>query len=297
MPRRDDLHKLLILGSGPIVIGQAAEFDYSGVQACKVLREEGYEIVLVNSNPATIMTDPELADATYVEPLLAGPVRQRDRTRAAGRAARHARRPDRAEPRHGAARRRHARAPLRRADRRQLRRDRLRRGPRTLPRRDGGRRAEDARLGDRHHRGRGARARAGARAAVHRAARLHARRPRRGHRARPRRARRDRRPGARSLPDRAGAARPVRARVGGVRARGHARLRRQRRRRVLDRERRPDGRAHRRLRDRCAPADAPRPPLPGAARPGARGDPCRRRRDRRLERAVRRQPGHARRSS
>ncbi|MCU0312911.1 MAG: carbamoyl-phosphate synthase large subunit [Solirubrobacteraceae bacterium] len=74
MPRRDDLHKILIVGSGPIVIGQAAEFDYSGVQACKVLREEGYEVVLVNSNPATIMTDPEFADATYVEPLLPGPV-------------------------------------------------------------------------------------------------------------------------------------------------------------------------------------------------------------------------------
>jgi carbamoyl-phosphate synthase large subunit len=76
VPRRDDLHKILILGSGPIVIGQAAEFDYSGTQACKVLRDEGYEIVLVNSNPATIMTDPEFADATYVEPLLPGPVRQ-----------------------------------------------------------------------------------------------------------------------------------------------------------------------------------------------------------------------------
>jgi carbamoyl-phosphate synthase large subunit len=76
VPRREDIHKILILGSGPIVIGQAAEFDYSGVQACKVLREEGYEIVLVNSNPATIMTDPELADATYVEPLLPGPVAQ-----------------------------------------------------------------------------------------------------------------------------------------------------------------------------------------------------------------------------
>jgi carbamoyl-phosphate synthase large subunit len=74
VPRRDDIHKILILGSGPIVIGQAAEFDYSGVQACKVLKEEGYEIVLVNSNPATIMTDPEFADATYVEPLLPGPV-------------------------------------------------------------------------------------------------------------------------------------------------------------------------------------------------------------------------------
>jgi carbamoyl-phosphate synthase large subunit len=74
MPRRDDIHTILILGSGPIVIGQAAEFDYSGVQACKVLREEGYRVVLVNSNPATIMTDPEFADATYVEPLLPGPV-------------------------------------------------------------------------------------------------------------------------------------------------------------------------------------------------------------------------------
>jgi carbamoyl-phosphate synthase large subunit len=70
VPRRDDLHKILVLGSGPIVIGQAAEFDYSGAQACKVLLEEGYEVVLVNSNPATIMTDPEFATATYVEPLL-----------------------------------------------------------------------------------------------------------------------------------------------------------------------------------------------------------------------------------
>ena len=70
MPRRDDIQKILLIGSGPIVIGQAAEFDYSGTQACKVLREEGYEVVLVNSNPATIMTDPEFADRTYIEPLL-----------------------------------------------------------------------------------------------------------------------------------------------------------------------------------------------------------------------------------
>ncbi len=69
MPRRDDIHKVLVIGSGPIVIGQAAEFDYSGAQACKVLLEEGYEVVLVNSNPATIMTDPEFATATYIEPL------------------------------------------------------------------------------------------------------------------------------------------------------------------------------------------------------------------------------------
>ncbi|CAA9537252.1 MAG: Carbamoyl-phosphate synthase large chain [uncultured Solirubrobacteraceae bacterium] len=76
MPRRDDLQKILVIGSGPIVIGQAAEFDYSGAQACKVLLEEGYEVVLVNSNPATIMTDPEFATATYVEPLLPGPLTQ-----------------------------------------------------------------------------------------------------------------------------------------------------------------------------------------------------------------------------
>src|SRR5579859_5170857 len=69
MPRRTDLKRVLVIGSGPIVIGQACEFDYSGSQACKALRAEGLEVVLVNSNPATIMTDPDLADRTYVEPL------------------------------------------------------------------------------------------------------------------------------------------------------------------------------------------------------------------------------------
>ncbi|KKL25674.1 hypothetical protein LCGC14_2402930, partial [marine sediment metagenome] len=69
MPRRDDIHKILLIGSGPIIIGQACEFDYSGTQACKALKEEGYEVVLVNSNPATIMTDPEMAHRTYIEPL------------------------------------------------------------------------------------------------------------------------------------------------------------------------------------------------------------------------------------
>ena len=69
MPKRTDLHSILLIGSGPIVIGQACEFDYSGTQAVKALREEGYRVILVNSNPATIMTDPELADRTYVEPI------------------------------------------------------------------------------------------------------------------------------------------------------------------------------------------------------------------------------------
>ena len=69
MPRRTDIKKILLIGSGPIIIGQACEFDYSGVQACKALREEGYRVILINSNPATIMTDPEFADRTYIEPI------------------------------------------------------------------------------------------------------------------------------------------------------------------------------------------------------------------------------------
>ena len=69
MPKRTDIQSILVIGAGPIVIGQACEFDYSGAQACKALKAEGYRVILVNSNPATIMTDPELADATYVEPL------------------------------------------------------------------------------------------------------------------------------------------------------------------------------------------------------------------------------------
>ena len=69
MPRRSDIESVLVIGSGPIVIGQACEFDYSGTQACRVLRSEGFRVILVNSNPATIMTDPEFADATYIEPI------------------------------------------------------------------------------------------------------------------------------------------------------------------------------------------------------------------------------------
>ena len=69
MPKRTDIESILIIGAGPIIIGQACEFDYSGAQACKALREEGYRVILVNSNPATIMTDPEMADAIYIEPI------------------------------------------------------------------------------------------------------------------------------------------------------------------------------------------------------------------------------------
>src|SRR5262245_27183052 len=70
MPKRTDIKSMMIIAAGPIVIGQACEFDYSGAQACKALREEGYRVILVNSNPATIMTDPDMADATYVEPIV-----------------------------------------------------------------------------------------------------------------------------------------------------------------------------------------------------------------------------------
>ena len=97
MPKRTDIHKILIIGSGPIVIGQACEFDYSGTQACRALRQEGFEVVLVNSNPATIMTDPEIADKTYVEPLNLETAHRHYRKRTPRRAAPDGRRADRAE--------------------------------------------------------------------------------------------------------------------------------------------------------------------------------------------------------
>ena len=87
MPKRTDIKKIMIIGSGPIIIGQACEFDYSGTQACKSLRSEGYEVVLVNSNPATIMTDPEIANRTYIEPLSKELSRSDHRRRAPRRAA------------------------------------------------------------------------------------------------------------------------------------------------------------------------------------------------------------------
>ena len=76
MPRRNDIESILIIGAGPIIIGQACEFDYSGAQACKALKADGYRVILVNSNPATIMTDPEMADATYIEPITPATVAQ-----------------------------------------------------------------------------------------------------------------------------------------------------------------------------------------------------------------------------
>ena len=99
MPRRTDLESICLIGSGPIVIGQACEFDYAGCQALKVLREDGFRTIVVNSNPATIMTDPGFADRTYLEPLDLEGVASRARARAARRAAADDGRPDGAQPR------------------------------------------------------------------------------------------------------------------------------------------------------------------------------------------------------
>ena len=139
MPKRTDIHSVLIIGAGPIIIGQACEFDYSGTQACKALKEEGYRVILVNSNPATIMTDPEFADRTYIEPItpecvekiIAREMEEMKRIGREGQArpAAHARRPDRAQHRHGPAPQRHAGEIRRRDDRRQRRGHRARRRP------------------------------------------------------------------------------------------------------------------------------------------------------------------------
>ncbi len=290
MPRRDDIHKILILGSGPIVIGQAAEFDYSGVQACKVLREEGYEVVLVNSNPATIMTDPEFADATYIEPLLAGPVAQvieRERPDAllatlGGQTALNLAselHDDGTLARFGVELIGANYEAIACAEDRDLFREAMAGAGLKMPK---------SAIATTLAEAKGALAELGLPCVVRPAFTLGGRGGgiarsagefERIVAARPR-----------GLADRAGAARRVGDRLGRVRARGDARPRRQRRDRLLDRERRPDGRAHRRFGHGRAAADAHRPPLPAAARPGARGDPRGRRRDGRLERPVRGQP-------
>ena len=299
MPRRDDIEKILLIGSGPIVIGQAAEFDYSGVQACKVLLEEGYEVVLVNSNPATIMTDPEFATATYVEPLLPGPVAkiiEKERPDAllptlGGQTALNlamALHEDGTLERFGVELIGADHAAIRRAeDREEFRRTMTEAGlriPWSLTVDSLG--EVEAALADGSI----------TLPAIVRPG-LHPRRPgrRRGgdrDRAAPGRLR-----GPRRQPDQPGPGRGVGARLGRVRARGDARPQRQRRDRLLDRERRPDGRPHRRLGHGRAGADAHRPPLPGAARPGDRGDPRGRGRDRRLQHPVRGRPARAARSS
>ena len=144
MPKRTDIESILIIGAGPIIIGQACEFDYSGAQACKALREEGYRVILVNSNPATIMTDPEMADAIYIEPINWRTRRAHHREGAPGCAAADHGRADRAQHRARPGARGRAGEVRRRDDRRLARRHRHGRGPRAVPQRDARDRPGDA---------------------------------------------------------------------------------------------------------------------------------------------------------
>ena len=292
MPKRSDIQHILVIGSGPIVIGQACEFDYSGTQACRVLREEGFRVSLVNSNPATIMTDPEFADATYIEPLLPEYVEKVLATEAelghpvdallatlGGQTALNlavvaARAEDPAQARGRAHRRRHRRHPARRGSTEVQ-------GDRPQDRR------RCTRLGRLPHPGgggflRGHRGKPGRHPAV-----IHHGRPGLGHGPQRRGGTGAGRSGPGRQPGARGAGRRERARLEGVRARTHARPQRQRGRRLLDRERRPDGRAHRRLDHRRAGDDPDRPRIPADARRRHRGAARGRRRHRWLQHPVR----------
>ena len=251
MPRRADLSSVLVIGSGPIVIGQAAEFDYSGTQACRVLRAEGLRVILVNSNPATIMTDPEFADATYVEPITPEIIEKiiaKERPDALLPTLGWA---DRAERGDRAARERCPREVRRRADRRRRRRHPAWREPRALQGHRRGDRRRGRSLGDLPHDGRvpGGRRRprlpGGGAAVVHDGWRRFGNGIRRGTTCTASPA-----PGSGGQPHDRGAARGVDHRLEGVRARADARQERQRRGDLLDREPRPDGRAHRATRSR-----------------------------------------------
>ena len=290
MPRREDLKSVLVIGSGPIVIGQGCEFDYSGTQACRVLKQEGIRVSLVNSNPATIMTDPEFADATYVEPIthdILEKVIARERPDAVlptlgGQTALNA-----AVALHA---QRHAQEVQRRAHRRRHRRDRGVRGPRAVQGdRHRARRRGPAESDLPHHR-RVPRRRGRTRPARGHQALLHPRRRRLRHRLRRGRPEEDRRRGPGRQPHHRGPPRGVDHRLEGVRARADARRPRQRRDRLLDRERRPDGRAHRGLRHGRPRDDAHRPRVPADAGHRDQHHPRGRRGHRRLQHPVRRQP-------
>ena len=272
MPKRTDIQSVLVIGSGPIVIGQAAEFDYSGTQACRVLKAEGLRVILVNSNPATIMTDPEIADATYVEPITPEFVEKIIAKE----------RPDALLPTLGGQTALNTAISLhesghpgevrRRADRRQRRGHQQGRGPRPVQGRRRGR--PRARSGTASPPARSsATPWTTSSAGVDDARRLPRRRPPLLHHGRRRlrlRARRGgaaphRRPGPHALADHRGAPGGVHPRLEGVRAGADARQERQRRGRLLHRELRPDGRAHRRLDHRRARDDADRPRVPAPA--------------------------------
>ena len=247
MPKRTDIKSILIIGAGPIVIGQACEFDYSGAQACKALRQEGYRVILVNSNPATIMTDPDLADATYIEPITPEVVARIIAQGAARRAAADHGRADRAQHRDGAAQVGHAEGARRRADRRQA--DAIDKAEDRLLFRE----AMD-RIGLESPKGALVTTLAEAldalvddRPARDHPAHLHARRHRRRHRLQPRGVQEIVAAACKRLAGRPGAGRGIGARLEGIRDGGGPRPRGQLHHRLLDRERRSDGRPHRRF--------------------------------------------------
>ena len=291
MPKRTEIKRVLVIGSGPIVIGQACEFDYSGTQACKALRDEGLEVILVNSNPATIMTDPELADRTYVEPLTPEVLEKiiaREK-------------PDAILPTVGGQTALNLAVQL---DELGILKkynveligasipgDQGRRGSPAVPRCDEGDRRRRAGQRRGQDAGRGARDRRADRIPGHHPPLVHHGRRRRRHCLQPRRVQGHCRPRPAPEPGPRNPRRDVGHRLEGIRARGDARRRRQLRRHLLDREHRPDGRAHRRQHHRRAGADADRQGIPAHARLGPPHHPPRRRRDRRLQHPVRHQPG------
>ena len=261
MPRRTDISSILIIGAGPIVIGQACEFDYSGTQACKALKAEGYRIVLVNSNPATIMTDPDSGGRHLYRADHAGNRRQDHREgtlRPARRfrAVAHHGRADRAQHRAVAAPHGRSRQVRHHHDRRHRRSHRQGGRSQAVPRGDDQDRACDAALASGQDADPGAAGARRYRPAGDHPAVVHARRHRRRHRLQQGGVHRDRRARHRRLADLRGADRGIGARLERVRDGGGARQKRQLHHRLLDRERRPDGRAHRRLDHGGAGADA-----------------------------------------
>ena len=296
MPKRTDISTILIIGAGPIIIGQACEFDYSGTQACKTLRAEGYRIVLVNSNPATIMTDPDMADRTYIEPItpeIVAKIIAKERYAIPGGFA--------LLPTMGGqtalncALRSKKMGVLEaydvemigataeaidKAEDRELFREAMTKIGLATPRS--------------HHVKTLSQALAAlddiGLPAIIRPSFTHGRHRRR-HRLQQERVHRDRRARHRRLADQRGADRGERARLEGIRDGGRPRQGGQLHHRLLDREHRSDGRAHRRFDHHRAGADADRQGIPDHARRLDRGAARDRRRDRRLERAVRDQSG------
>ena len=292
MPKRDDIKSVLVIGSGPIVIGQACEFDYSGTQACRVLREEGIRVILVNSNPATIMTDPEFADATYVEPITPEVVEAiiaRERPDAVlatlgGQTALNMR--DRAARVSGVLEK--YGCPLIGANVEAIELGEDREKFKGVVERCG---AETAQLGDLRTRWTNAslpQTELGYPMVVRPSFTMGGLGS--GFAYDEADLRRIAGAGLQCEPDHRGPPRGVDPGLEGVRARGDARPRRQRRGGLLDREPRPDGRPHRRLDHRGARPDADRPRVPAAARHRHRRHPRGRRRHRRLQHPVRGQP-------